>query len=103
MTYFTRLANQDVVSRDASDSLVKLLAAQEINDRIPAGLPPGGGWRVAHKTANVDEMVGDAGIVYTPADDAYALVILTQGPASYETSVQAMRSISQQVYRLLVN
>jgi len=101
LTYFTRLADEDVVSPDASDSLVRLLTAQEINDRIPAGLPSDGGWRVAHKTANVDDMLGDAGIVYAPTNDAFALVILAQGPASYDDAIQAMRSIAQVAYRTL--
>jgi len=100
--YFSMLADGEVVSLDASNSLLELLAAQEINDRIPAGLPAGQGWWVAHKTANIDDMVGDAGIVYTPNDGAYALIILNQGLASYWTSVQTIRSISQSVYRVIV-
>jgi len=102
LSYFTMLADGDVVSLEASKSLVELLAAQEINDRIPAGLPVGGGWWVAHKTANIDAMVGDAGIIYTPNDGAYALIILNEGLANYWTSVETMRSISQSVYRVVV-
>jgi beta-lactamase class A len=102
LSYFSMLADGDVVSPDASNSLVDLLAAQEINDRIPAGLPAGEGWSVAHKTANIDDMIGDAGIVYTRDNDAYALIILNQGLASYWTSVQTIRSISQSVYRVIV-
>jgi beta-lactamase class A len=102
LSYFTQLAAGEVVSLEASDSLVGLLAAQEINDRIPAGLPAGEGWWVAHKTANVDDMLGDAGIVYTQNDDAYALIVINQGLTSYWTSVQTIRSISQSVYRAIV-
>jgi beta-lactamase class A len=102
LSYFTMLADGDVVSIEASIRLVELLAAQEINDRIPAGLPVDGGWWVAHKTANIDTMVGDAGIVYTPNDEAYALIILNEGLASYGSAVETMRSISGSVYRVIV-
>jgi beta-lactamase class A len=102
LSYFTMLADGEVVSVEASQSMVQLLAAQEINDRIPAGLPVGEGWWVAHKTANIDTMVGDAGIVYTPNDAAYALIVLNEGLANYSTSVETMRSISRRVYRVTV-
>jgi beta-lactamase class A len=100
--FFTMLADGDIVSSDASESLVELLAAQQINDRIPAGLPASGGWWVAHKTANIDDMLGDAGIIYAPNHAEYALVVLNQGLASYWTSVQTIRAISQTVYRVIV-
>jgi beta-lactamase class A len=102
LSYFSLLADGEVVSLDASDSLVELLAAQAINDRIPAGLPPGEAWWVAHKTANIDDMLGDAGIVYAPNDDEFALVILNEGLTSYWTSVDTLRSITHTVYRAIV-
>jgi beta-lactamase class A len=102
LAYFSMLVDGNVVSLDASNGLLDLLAAQEINDRIPAGLPAGGGWWVAHKTANIDDMVGDAGIVHTSNNNAYALVVLNQGLNTYGSSVQTIRSISQTVYRVMV-
>jgi beta-lactamase class A len=102
LSYFTMLGDGTLVSVEASNSLLQLLGAQEINDRIPAGLPVGERWWVAHKTANIDDMFGDAGIVYTANDNAYALVILNQGVASYWSSVQTIRLISQSVYRVIV-
>jgi beta-lactamase class A len=102
LSYFTLLADGGVVSIDVSDSLIQLLAAQTINDRIPAGLPPGEGWWVAHKTANVDDMLGDAGIVHAANDDEFALIILNQRLTSYLTAIQSIRSISAAMYRALV-
>jgi hypothetical protein len=57
----------ELISADTSQRLTQLLEAQQINDRIPSALPADQDWRVAHKTANVDDMMGDAGVVYSPA------------------------------------
>ncbi len=58
----SRLAYLDV---DASKEMMRLLLAQQDNDRIPAGLPKYV-W-VAHKTGELDGVRNDAGIVYSPA------------------------------------
>jgi beta-lactamase class A len=102
LTYFTLLADGGVVSTDVSDSLIQLLAAQTINDRIPAGLPPDEEWWVAHKTANVDDMLGDAGIVHGANDDEFALIILNQRLTNYLAAVETIRSISGTMYRAIV-
>ncbi len=44
--------------------MIALLSAQEINDRLPALLPEG--TACAHKTGDLDHVVHDAGIVYSP-------------------------------------
>jgi beta-lactamase class A len=49
-------------SRESCDEILSVLAAQQINDAIPAGLPPG--TRVAHKSGWVEGVSHDAGIVY---------------------------------------
>lgn len=57
--------------------LLRILEAQEFNDGIPAGLPPG--TRVAHKTGNITATWHDAALIYPPDGRPYALVILTRG------------------------
>jgi beta-lactamase class A len=101
LNYCTLLANGELISPEVSKSQLEVLAAQQINDLIPAGLPAGENWSVAHKTGNVDAMLGDAGIVFT-LSVAYALVIINDDPVSCQASLQTFRAISQRVYRSFV-
>lgn len=62
------------------------LAAQQINDAIPRGLPPG--TRVAHKSGWVTGISHDAAIVY-PADTApYVLVVCTTSELAEDDSLK---------------
>jgi beta-lactamase class A len=101
LTYFSLLADGKIVSEQASDEIIHLLAAQQINDRIPAGLPSGEAWWVAHKTGNVDDMLGDAGVVYT-TNGAFALVIINQHVVNYGDSLQIFRIVSRVAYRAVI-
>src|SRR6185369_15761532 len=53
-----------------------ILLRQELNDEIPAGLPPG--TRVAHKTGSITAVLHDAALVYPPGRSPYVLVVLTR-------------------------
>jgi len=72
------LASQEAASTAACVEILDVLAAQQVNDAIPAGLPPG--TRVAHKTGEVDGVSHDAGIVYPPDAPPYVLAICTTSP-----------------------
>jgi beta-lactamase class A len=61
----TLLAKRQLVSAAASDRMLARLQRQQINDRLPAGLPEG--VVVAHKTGNLPGLTHDAGIIFTPA------------------------------------
>src|SRR5437660_221196 len=62
-TFFTLLAKRQLISAGASDRMLSRLERQQINDRLPAQLPPG--VVIAHKTGNLGGVMHDAGIVYT--------------------------------------
>ncbi len=64
-TLLTLLAKRQLISAAASDRMVARLARQQINDRLPAGLPEG--VTIAHKTGNLPGLTHDAGIIYTPS------------------------------------
>lgn len=55
--------------------IVAVLAAQQINDALPAQLPPG--IRVAHKSGWVNGISHDAGIVYPDGEDPFVFVMCT--------------------------
>ena len=63
--FFTLLAKRQLVSAAASDRMLARLERQQINDRLPAGLPDK--VVIAHKTGNLVGLTHDAGIIYTPS------------------------------------
>jgi beta-lactamase class A len=85
-----------VLSAAASAEMRTILLAQEVNDRIPAGLPPG--TRVAHKTGDITAVSHDAAIVYPPARKPYVLVVLTRGIRDPKQSATLIADISRMIY-----
>lgn len=65
-------AGQEAATRE----LYQLLREQEINDRLPLGLPPG--TPIAHKTGDILHWAHDAGVITTPHGDV--LVAELSGP-----------------------
>lgn len=74
-TLFWKIGRGEAVSRAASTAMVDVLARQQFNDAIPAGLPKG--TRVAHKTGSITRIRHDGGIVFAPRP--YVLVVLSRG------------------------
>ncbi len=85
----------------ASDcgTVADILARQEFNEKIPAGIPAG--VRVAHKTGWITGIDHDAGIVYPPGRAPYVLAILTRGVDSTAVADAAARDISRLVWNAL--
>ena len=83
-------------SPDATQQMLSILTAQEFNEKIPAGLPPG--TRVAHKTGDITAVSHDAAIVYPPGGKPYVLVVLTKGLADGAKSAKLIANISSIVY-----
>jgi beta-lactamase class A len=75
--------------------MVEILARQEFNEGIPAGLPPG--TRVAHKTGELTKMHHDAAIVYAPRP--FVLVILVRGMGGSKDSAALMADIAHRIYQ----
>jgi len=74
--YFDLLLKGEVVSESASAAIYQILAQQAVNDRIPQLLPSD--TKTVHKTGNLDQVVHDAGIIYT-----------SRGPVIFAALVQA--------------
>lgn len=62
-----RLYRGTLNSPNANDRFIALLKSQQINDRLPQGLPAG--TVIAHKTGDLDGYIHDAGIVYGAKTD----------------------------------
>ena len=90
-----KLYRGQLVSASSTAAFIKLLKAQQINNRLPAGLPAG--TVIAHKTGDLNGLVHDAGIVYTAHGD-YIVVALT-GPWAEPGNAPAwFANFSSQVY-----
>ena len=61
---FVGLITGAVVSPAASAEMLAVLDRQQVNDRLTAGFPAG--TRFSHKTGDLDGVMHDAGIVWTP-------------------------------------
>ena len=92
---YTLLLRGEVISPDVSREMLDLLAAQEINDRLPAGLPEG--TRVAHKTGNLPDVVHDAGVIYAPAGPVIVTVMADEVEDEWAV-VELIRSIGLVAY-----
>ena len=92
---FELIYRGEAVDAASSREMLDLLLAQQINDRLPARLPPG--TRVAHKTGNIGSYVHDAGIVYAP-HGPYIIVVLTNRAYSWGQSAADIARLSRTVY-----
>jgi beta-lactamase class A len=80
----------------ATHEMLAILLAQEFNEKIPAGLPPG--TRVAHKTGEITAVSHDAAIIYPTGRKPYVLVVLTRGIVDGTKSSKLIADISAIMY-----
>jgi len=71
-----KLYHGSLVSSSSGTAFINLLKAQQINNRLPVGLPAG--VAVAHKTGDLNGLAHDAGIVYAPSGNY--IVVAMSGP-----------------------
>jgi beta-lactamase class A len=83
-------------TRASSLEMLEILAKQEFNDEIPAGLPTG--TRVAHKTGWITGVTHDAALVYPPGRTPYVLVVLTKGIRERPVAQRLFADISRLVW-----
>ncbi|MBS0578648.1 MAG: serine hydrolase [Proteobacteria bacterium] len=88
------LAEGHAVDPDASRQMIAILERQTVNERIPAGLPPG--ITVAHKTGEITKIRHDAAIVYAPRP--FVLVVLTRGLADEKAADALIAGIARRLY-----
>jgi beta-lactamase class A len=91
------IASRRAASGPSCDSMLAILARQEFNEGIPAGVPAG--TRVAHKTGWIGEVVyHDAAIVYPSSGSSYVLVVLTGGIKEDSVAHNLVADLSRLVY-----
>jgi len=94
-------ANEPVAVRPISNrsaaAMIEVLEAQEFNEKIPAGLPPG--TPVAHKTGDITAIHHDAAIVFPPGESPYVLVVLTAGYTKEEEANRFIADLSRSIWQ----
>ncbi len=93
------IAQGRVVSKQASEEMIRIMLAQEFKDGVGPGVP--GNVPVASKSGWNDDLFHDAGIVFPPNRKPYVLAIMTQGYPDEPGAREAMKSISSMIYRNL--
>ncbi len=83
-------------SAASSAKMIGILKAQELNEKIPAGLPPG--TPVAHKTGDITGIHHDAAVVFPPGEKPYVLVVLTAGFLDEKEADGVIAGISRVVW-----
>ena len=96
MMIFEKLAQRKVVSKKASDEMIKVLLDQKFNDLIPLNLPKD--VKVAHKTGWITGVHHDSGIVYLPNGKKYVLVILSKQLKNEAEGKKAIAEVSELIY-----
>ena len=92
-TFFGLLARKELVSAAASERMIARLQRQTINDRLPAALPKQ--TVVAHKTGNLEGLIHDAGIIFTPRGERIVVVMTSN---AYEGANDFIAEIAKIVY-----
>jgi beta-lactamase class A len=101
MIIFERIAKGELVSKDASEKMTKILLDQKFNEIIPAHLPVD--VKVAHKTGSITGVRHDSGIVILPDGSKYILVLLSKNLENEEAGIQAMANVSKRIYDHVVS
>lgn len=95
-TVLAAIEQGKAASASSTQAMRATLLAQELNNEIPAGLPPG--TPVAHKTGQITGVLHDAAIVYPPGRAPYILVVLTSGIPDEKVARSLIVDISRSVY-----
>ena len=84
----------------------EILAAQEFNDQVPAGIPKQAGAVVAHKTGSISKVQHDAAVVRLPDGREYVLVLMATDFGANEEGrarvVAATRKMSRAVWEAMI-
>jgi beta-lactamase class A len=97
LVIFRALAESRLISAQASQKMIEILAGQEHNNGMPKGVPRG--TRVAHKTGSITEIAHDAALITRPDGSSYVLVVLTRGFKKENRAERVIASISRAVWR----
>lgn len=86
-----------LISQESRQFMYGIMEKVRTRTLLPMGL--GAGARIAHKTGDIATMVGDAGIVTTPAGRRYIIAVQVERQQNDRRANQLVRDVSKIVYQ----
>jgi beta-lactamase class A len=96
MQILKKLALHQVVTHDASETMIGIMKQQFFNEGIPALLPAD--VSIAHKNGWIERIYHDAAIIFPPRMTPYVLVIMTSGLSENKEAPLFVSSLSKLIY-----
>jgi beta-lactamase class A len=96
MLLFEKIGREELVNKEASQEMTKILLDQKFNNIIPAQLPTD--VKVAHKTGWIVGLNHDSAIVILPDGRKYVLILLSRKLEDEKAAVDAMAKVSKIIY-----
>ena len=100
MIIFKRIAEGNIVSKEACSEMIKILCDQKLNTKIPAKLPIG--IKIAHKTGSLSGVEHDSGIIYLPNGKTYILVMLAKNLTDMQKGIEVEANVSKLIFDYMI-
>lgn len=100
-TMLYNLDNPGFLNINSREYIVDYMSHVENNRLIKAGLDPKA--LFIHKTGDIGKMLGDAGIVFTPAGKKYICVILANRPYNSPAGKEFIQNASKMIYSAMTS
>ncbi len=88
-----------LLSPRSRDRLMDIMRQTKTNTLLPQGIPPEA--KIAHKTGDIQSVVGDAGIIDMPNGKRYLISAIAKRPSNDQRANELIRKISRTVYNHL--
>lgn len=100
---FRAIHERRLSGAEASDEMIAILADQEFNSGIPAGLPDAirSKGRVAHKTGEISTVAHDAGIIFAPEREPVVMAICTRWDPETGGRMDAIAGITGRLWEMI--
>lgn len=89
------MATSHMVDASSSQDMIETMLDQQINNRLPLGLPEG--VPIAHKTGDLDGLLHDVGIIYGPSGP-FIIVAMSSRLDTLQDAFQGMPDLASRVY-----
>lgn len=99
-TILYNIDNPKFLSTQSREKIFDYMGHVHNNRLIAAGLPQGA--EFLHKTGDIGKMLGDAGIVYTPNNKKYIVVIFANRPHNSPLGKEFIVKASETIYNYMV-
>lgn len=90
-----------ILSARSRDRLIDIMRRTKTNTLLPQGIPSEA--RIAHKTGDIQSVVGDAGMIDMPSGKRYFISAIAKRPTNDQRANELIRKISRTVYVHLDN